>query len=167
MKRCAKDSLQGGFTLTELVLVIVIAGILSAIIYNRIDITPLKTEGSTDEVRSTVRYAHKLAVAQRKNVCVSVVAGSISLRYFDSSTGACSTAVSKPPGTAAFTTSTLNGATLSEFFFDPLGRPTLTSTCVLVSGTYVCTPAAAVITLTVTGGTRSIKIEAETGFVHY
>ena len=167
MKRCATLSVQNGFTLTELVVVILIAGILSAIIYNRIDITSFKTEGSTDEVRSTVRYAHKLAVAQRRNVCVSVVAGSVSLRYFDSSTGTCTTAVSKPPGVAAFTTSTLSGATLSEFFFDPLGRPTLTSSCVLVSGTYVCTPATSTITLTVTGGTRPVTIEAQTGFVHY
>ncbi len=149
-----KLSSNAGFTLTELVTVIVIAGILSAIVYNKIDITGFKTEGSTDEVKSAVRYAQKLAVAQRRNVYVDTSGNDVRLCY-DSG---CATQVPQPPGSAWFKITAATAPTLSNaFYFDTLGRPTL------VSGSTVATSA---ITLSLSGGTRSITIEPQTGFVH-
>ena len=157
---------QSGFTLTELILVIVIAGILGAVVYSKVDVASFKAEGNTDQVKAAIRYAHKLAVAQRKSICVSVVGNDVSLRYFNTLAGTCGSAVVEPPGSAAFSVTT-PGATLSaEFLFDVLGRPSPVSTCVLSGGVYVCTPATTAITLSLTGGTRTVTIEPQTGFVH-
>ena len=147
---------ESGFTLTELVTVIVIAGILSAIVYNRISITSFSTSGYTSEVRSEVRYAHKLAVAQRRNVYVSVAGNAVSLCY-DS---ACTTAVTQPASSAAFSLSApgVTPAIPTPFYFDSLGRPHVTSTMAL---------AAAAVTVSITGDVmNTITIEVQTGYVH-
>lgn len=145
---------QSGFTLTELVMVIVIAGILSAVVYNKIDIGSVKAEGSTDELKAAVRYAHKLAVAQRRNVYVSAAGSSLSLCYLSD----CTSHVSKPPGTEDFTVAGSGSLALSDnpFSFDSLGRPTLAGGALATSA----------ITLSVASGTRSITVEPQTGFVH-
>ena len=102
---------EAGFTLTELVLVIVIAGILSAAVYNKIDVASFKAEGTTDQVKSAVRYAHKLAVAQRRNVYISAAGNDVSLCY-DSG---CGSAVLEP-GAGAFTITASGTATLSNVY---------------------------------------------------
>jgi MSHA pilin protein MshC len=147
-------SSQTGFTLTELVLVIVIAGILSAVIYNRINVGSFKAEGSTDEIKAAVRYAHKLAVAQRRSVYLSASSPDLSLCY----DLACGSRVAKPPSASdAFTVTASDTLTLSSaFYFDSLGRPTLTSGSLATSA----------ITVSISGGTRTLTIEPQTGFVH-
>jgi MSHA pilin protein MshC len=142
-----------GFTLTELVVVIVIAGILSAVIYNRVSVSEFKVEGSTDELRSALRYAHKLAIAQRRNVFVSASGSDVSLCYVNG----CGTRVTKPPTQDPFTVAASNTATLSSaFYFDSQGRPTL------IGGVLATTA----ITLSLAGATRTITVEPQTGFVH-
>src|SRR3954467_6972548 len=98
MKNSPQDT--AGFTLTELVVVIVIAGILSAVIYNKVDVNSFKAEGSTDEVKAAVRYAHKLALAQRRNVAVTASGTTVSLCYYNAG---CTASVTKPPTTDPFT----------------------------------------------------------------
>jgi len=145
---------RAGFTLTELVTVIVIAGILSAVIYNKVSISGFKAEGSTDEIKAAVRYAHKLAVAQRRNVYLSAASPDLSLCY----DLACASPVVKPPSASdAFTVTASDTLTLSSaFYFDSLGRPTLTSGSLATSA----------ITASILGGTRTLTIEPQTGFVH-
>jgi MSHA pilin protein MshC len=143
-----------GFTLTELVVVIVVAGILSAVIYNRVSVSDFKAEGSTDEVKAALRYAQKLAVAQRRNVAVTVSGATVSLCYYSAG---CTASVTKPPTTDPFTVTapaTITPAT--TFYFDAQGRPTQTSGALLASAT----------SLSVGGGTRTVTVEAQTGFVH-
>ena len=147
---------QTGFTLTELVTVIVIAGILSAIVYNRINITSFSTSGFTSEVKSEVRYAHKLAVAQRRNVYVTTSGSAVSICY-DS---ACTTPVTQPASSAAFSISA-GGVTPTigtPFYFDSLGRPHVTATTAL---------ATVALTVSIAGDvTNTINIEPQTGYVH-
>lgn len=150
-----KNSRQytAGFTLTELIMVIVIAGILSAVVYAKVDVNSFKAEGSTDEVKSGLRYAHKLAIAQRRPVYVSATGTSVDLCY----NLACSSHVTKPPTTDPFTLTASGTAALSSaFYFDAQGRPTLTSGALATSA----------ITLSIAGGTRTLTIEPQTGFVH-
>lgn len=137
-----------GFTLTELVVVIAIAAILAAFAASRISTRSFDTEGFTNEARAMIRYAHKLAVAQRRTVAVVFSGANIKLCYTD--TGCSGGDVREPPGTALFQRNAPSSVTLTgtSFTFSSLGRPSIGQT-VTVSGDV----------------TRSIIIEAETGYV--
>jgi prepilin-type N-terminal cleavage/methylation domain-containing protein len=142
-----------GFTLTELVVVIVIASILAAVVYSRVSVSEFKVEGSTDELKAALRYAHKLAIAQRRNVFVSASGSDVSLCYVNG----CASRVTKPPTADPFTVTPSNTPTLSSaFYFDAQGRPTL------IGGAL----ATGAITLSIAGATRVISVEPQTGFVH-
>jgi len=141
-------SRTAGFTLTELVVTIIIAGVLAAFAAARIDRQGFDTEGYANQVASTVRYAQKLAVAQRRNVTVTVSGNSISLSY----PAPVSLPVLMPPSTDPYVINAPSGVTIANasVTFDALGRPS------------------AAATLTVSGDTpRTITIEAETGYVRY
>lgn len=132
---------------------IVIAGILSTVVYNTVNVSTFKAEGSSDEVAAAVRYGHKLAVAQRRNVYVSGSGNSLSLCY----DAGCSSYVIQPPGTNPFTVTASGAVSVSPGFnFDSLGRP-------VVSGVL----ATSAVQITVAGGARTLKVEPQTGFVHF
>lgn len=139
-----------GFTLTELVVVIAIATILSAFAIARINTQSFSTEGFANEVAATVRYAQKVAISQRRSVAVTVSGNSVSLTY---PALAGTPAVHKPPSTEAYTLAAPSGVTIADasFTFNSLGKPS----------------AATTTTLTITGDiSRTITVEAETGYVH-
>ena len=67
-----------GFTLTELVMTIVIIGILSVIVAPRfMSSQPFETRGFYDEAQAVVRYAQKVAIAQRRTIFVCVATNEI------------------------------------------------------------------------------------------
>jgi MSHA pilin protein MshC len=150
---------SAGFTLTELVVVIVIVTILSVFAIARINTKSFEAEGLANELEATLRYAQKIAIAQHRNVAVAISTGAVSLTYPDL---AGTPALRKPPGADAYAISVPGGVTLSGTLvgstvtFSPLGKPTMS---VLPSSG----------TLIVSGGDltpRTITIEAETGYVH-
>ena len=138
-----------GFTLTELVVVIIIATVLAAFAIASINTQSFDTEGFANRAVAMVRYAQRVAISQRRTVFVVISAGNLRLCYIDST---CATPVHEPPGANAFSYNAPSGVTLSNmatFSFDSLGRPS--------SGG----------TLKVTGDVvRDIVVEAETGYVH-
>src|SRR5262245_44884335 len=139
-----------GFTLIELVVVIVIAVILSAFVISRINTRSFETEGYANQVAAAVRYAQRIAIGQHRNVTVTVASNSVALTYADAPLAGV--AVHKPPGTDAFTVVAPSGVTVggSSFSFTALGRPTAGGT------------------ITVTGDVaRNVIVEAETGYVRY
>ena len=142
-----------GFTLTELVVVIIIATTLAAFAAARINTQSFNTEGFANEVAATVRYAQRIAISQRRDVAVTISGNSLSLTY----PGVGGAAVQKPPGTDPFTISK-SGISLSGtgFTFNALGKPTAGTTT----------------TLTITGSdspptVKTVTVEAETGYVRY
>lgn len=141
---------SAGFTLTELVVVIVVASILAAFAVARINTLSFDTEGYANQASAMVRYAQKLAISQRRTVVVVTTLSNIRLCYTDST---CASQVQEPPGTSAFSKNAPTGVSLSagNVSFDALGKPL----------------AAGAITVTASGEpTRTITIEAETGYVH-
>jgi len=136
-----------GFTLTELVVVLVIATVLAAFVAARLNTQGFDTEGYANRVAATVRYAQKLAIAQRRSVTVATGGNSISLSY----PAPISAPVHMPPSTDPYSIAAPSGVTITggPFTFDSLGRPSAGGA------------------ITVTGDiTRTITIEAETGYVH-
>lgn len=138
-----------GFTLLELVVTLVIAGILTAFAAATISTRSFDTQGVADQATAAVRYAQRLAISQRRNVTVTIASNAVSLTYPDAPLSGA--AVREPSSSSPFTVSK-SGITITassgSFTFNALGRPSAGGT------------------ITITGdGSRTITIEAETGYV--
>lgn len=155
---------QQGFTLIELIMVIVMLGILAAFAAPRLfNPSDFDARGFHDEVQSYLRFAQKTAIAQRRTVCVAFASSSVTLTIASAaSTTNCTTAATLvgPTGETPVVKSAKTGVAFvtplpSDFNFDGLGQP-ITS-----AGASQATQ-----TLRVANVTPSITIEAVTGFVH-
>ncbi|HQU14564.1 MAG TPA: type II secretion system protein [Gammaproteobacteria bacterium] len=151
-----------GFTLVELVIVLIVAGILAAVGASRYFVLQdFQERGFYDDTLAAVRYAQKLAVASGCDIEVSVSpAGYGLLGRPGCTTGAFSVAVRKPGAGGPFTGAPPSGVTVGtmQFYYDQLGRPIdPASNAVLTTNPSV-----------VIGGRtpRTIIVEHETGFVH-
>ncbi len=161
---------QRGFTMIELVVVIVMVGILAVYVAPRFfDASIFKSRGFADQVQATLSYAQKQAIAQHRNVCVTITSSAISLKIAGSSgaTSSCNTdlvPLSAQPSTCAYppyeicTPST--SVTLSpsaSFNFDALGKPW---------DVLGATPSAIQKSFTISTVTNPVVVEPETGYVH-
>jgi MSHA pilin protein MshC len=149
-----------GFTLVELVVVIALLAILAAVAAPRFASSDIfETRGDAGLLASTIRYAQKTAIAQRRNVYAihspSPLPGKVSL-CFDP---ACSQAVINPETGAAYVFGFSRNVDMvpsnSSLGFDSLGRavPDI-SASYLVSNRKIPTQ------------NVTILIEANTGYIH-
>ncbi|MDD5058401.1 MAG: type II secretion system protein [Sideroxydans sp.] len=144
---------QRGFTLTELITVMVIIGIISvAAIPKFFDRNVFDSRGFRDQVLSTLRFAQKMAIAQRRFICVAFAPDSVTLTYDATEPGPAHTAATCP-GTALVPPYKISAPTAdvtisgySDFYFSALGAPSAART--------------------ITVGGYTITVEAETGYVH-
>jgi MSHA pilin protein MshC len=113
---------QKGFTLVELVVIIVVLGTLSAVAIPKFfDQQDYKERLFKDDLVSALRYAQKRAVASGENVKVSMTSSGFTLSYDDG------TSVPHPNGELQYTQSSYGVPSnitmqVSTITFDALGR---------------------------------------------
>ena len=131
-------SAKAGFTLVELIMTVVIMGVLVAVVAPRFnDVDVFQSRGFADQVQATLRYAQKIAIAQRSSVSATISLAASSDCGATLSAGNVNCVISN--------SATTSGIPMSVVF-DALGRPN------------------AAVSATV--GTTTITVEAETGYVH-
>jgi len=146
-----------GFTLVELIMVLVLAGLIAVFAAPRFfGGDALGARGFRDGTAAYLRYAQKSAIAQRRYVCVRFTATSTTLTIDadrNAATGAdgCETGLSGPrgetPGVLAARGSEQYSPVPSVLVFDALGQPS--------SG----------LTLQVAGLPGAVVVEPVTGYV--
>ncbi|MEB0134700.1 prepilin-type N-terminal cleavage/methylation domain-containing protein [Actimicrobium sp. CCC2.4] len=143
-----------GFTLLELILVLVITGILSAVVGPRLmDNTSLSARGFADQVLASLRYAQKTAIAQHRTVCVDYAIDRIILTQ--TTLAVCpGDALASPDGKSDYAVVAPSGIEFSvlpgALRFDALGRPAPNIGH----------------SIQVSGVADGITVEAETGYAH-
>ena len=167
---------QSGFTMVELIVTMVIVGILAVIVLPRLNLLKGFDEiGYRDKVRATLEFARKSAVAQRRNVCVTLAGNGLTLtrdvRDPDANAADCTSEptpninrLQLPTPDAAY----CGGATTGNEICRP-GNVTLAGPVALTFNPLGRPSAAAVYTVTgeaPTLSTYTITVEAETGYVH-
>lgn len=147
---------QSGFTMIELIVMMIVIGIMAVVVLPRLDLLRGFDEiGYRDKVRATLEYARKSAVAMRRQVRVSVNDSGLTVEFQKQTPeleGTAAWSALNLPSSASNTFAAPNGTSLAPasatIVFDALGRPD------------------AAKSFTVSGGAGTISVEAETGYVH-
>jgi len=177
LRRRTRPTRPGGFTLVELVTVLVVVGVLAGVAAPRFfQRQGFDAASYTDQLRAMLRYGQKISIAQSRNVFVRLNGNSVALCY----DAACGARVTAPGGANSGTSVTLancggsgswacesvpNGLAVSAaatFFFDPTGQPfagndppqALTSNFVALT-----------LAVTGDGGTHNVTVTPVTGYV--
>jgi MSHA pilin protein MshC len=149
-----------GFTVIELIAVLAIIGTLAAFAVPRFTgRTPFESRGFYDRAQDVVRYAQKIAIAQRQSspktpIYVVVSASQIRVCY----DAVCTSTVADPTTSAPLALAAPTGVTVAPattFSFDGGGAPSF--------GTQL----AVNVSSSATGDVnRTFYVEAQTGYVH-
>ena len=141
-----------GFTLPELVAVVVVMSIMAVVTLPRLWGSTIDELGFYDDTLSALRFAQRTAVTQQRTVCATFTASQLTLTYasaYGSTT--CDQPLARPASTAQYQVTapaSTSYTAASTFRFDRLGVPNMSQT------------------ITFSGGGRSLVVEADTGYVH-
>lgn len=119
-----------GFTLVELVIVILLLGVMAAFVLPKFfSLDDYRTRTTYDEVAGAVRYAQKLAVASGCEVQVQISGNSYFLQQHstDCTTGSFTTISNHPVTSNNFSDVSLTSSPAS-FIFDAMGRSSSAAT---------------------------------------
>jgi len=143
---------QSGFTLIELVTVLILLGILASSLYLRGAPSSATLNAQADQLARTLRHAQSLSLAQGRSLTFDVQDAT---SYTVSDGGVT---VTDPQGIVQ-TYTLVNGVTLTgnDLDYDSLGRP--------IDATNNLIAAAQTWTLSANGSTATVSVEPLTGFV--
>ncbi len=145
-----------GFTMIELIVVMIIVGIMAVTVLPRMSLLGgFESVGFRDQTVATLRYAQKTALAQRRIVCVAIASTGLTLTM-DTDTppnGVCEGIGSLTPPFTPRPGTGLSGkdssaVAMTSFNFNTIGGTNQTGT----------------LTLSITGA-DNILVDAETGYV--
>lgn len=149
-----------GFTMIELVTILILVGVLAAVAMPKIDTAvSMRNDTARDEVLAALRYAGQTAQSHRRLVCADVTATAVTLRIASARPAStCDSALTGPNGGATYTSNpgaaTFTLAPSGTMYFQPDGRVTSDG-----AGT---TASARSLAIT---GVSSVSIGGETGLV--
>lgn len=147
-----------GFTLVELIVVLMVAGIVVATVLPRwFGETGFEERAFRDQIVAALRYAQKSAIATRRTVCATFSAAPAGVSFRLSAQNGvsdCTLGAALPgPDGGALTVTARSGVTFvalpADVIFDGAGRPA----------------SAAIIQISKLGPNQAITVEAETGYV--
>jgi MSHA pilin protein MshC len=166
MKLARKNS---GFTMVELIMTMVIIGIIAAVAAPRFfDNNVFQSRGFADQVKASLRYAQKVAIAQHRFVCVAFAVNSITLTQGVSAT--CGGNLASPTGGTTYSISSNNASITApvagNISFDCLGRPRAAGNAAATCATGNIVDVLAANQIVQVQGAPDITIERETGYVH-
>lgn len=152
---------HAGFTLIELVTVLVLAGILAAVAAPRFFSTsPFAVAGFANEVRAGLRHAQSVAMASGCDIRVALSSSGIVLQRWTGGSNcndhAGTLATLTRPGGGSYQATAPDGVGVTEasLYFDSLGRPRDDATNTLLSSD-----------LALSIGTDTVTVTAQTGLV--
>ena len=144
-----------GFTLIELVVILVITGIMAVVVLPRfLGANVMDDRGFNDTTLAALRYAQKAAISQRRTVCLTFTSNSVTatIASAPSPSTNCDTNLAGPNGTSPYTVTARGSSVFSTiplaFSFSALGQASVGQTMQVVNVT------------------NSITVEAATGYVH-
>lgn len=168
-----------GFTLVELILILILLGILAVVAVPRFfDRKTYDTRAYFDQAEALLRYAQKAAIAENRPIYVRLDGSSIALCYDSGCTSTVIAAAGNNSGSATTKSACQVGgsyqaawaceappsgvtvSSASTFYFSPLGKPYLPADT---------PPTSSFTQLAISIGgdvTRTVLVEAETGYVH-
>lgn len=152
---------MAGFTLVELIMVMVLLGLLSIVVLPRLSgSSEFKSVGFHGEVVAALRYAQKSAVSHRRLVCADIAASSVTLTVAAANpASACGTSTLKAPnGDSAYASSSsaFIESGVGRIYFQPSGSVTSDGAGTAILGKYGIT----------VKGMLPITVEGATGYVH-
>jgi len=155
-----------GFTLVELIVVILVIGVLAFVVSPRLSQNTIELSSQAEQVATDIRYAQTLsmtrggALGAQGRYCIFFTATGYQLRHNNNSYATpCATAVAHPANGstavivlsgAAVATANLTGGYIE---FDTKGQPT----------SFAAPASNATITLNATGGPRTVIVSPVTG----
>ena len=156
---------QSGFTLTELVAVLLILGVLAALLLPRfLEPSTFSSRGYVQAALSAVNYAQRLAMASGCDIRVQFDPGGYRLDRFNTAdckaaSGASLVPVPRPGSGDAFSEAPPDGVSVGSalFYYDRIGRPRSAGGGF---GGLLTSP----VTIAVAGET--LRVEPETGYGH-